>query len=124
MADAPMDVTDHSAAAAAAPPDCVVIPGTYCELHGAQASEEVQKAATEAACLELPEGAKIQIFEGGSLWVDGSAGVEPSSGQPKASALIEKGGRLELFGLADLTMTGQTAIEPAPPRMLAQVIHS
>lgn len=123
-ADAPMDVTDHSAAAAAAPPDSVVLPGTYCELHGAQASEEVQKAATEAACLELPEGAKIQIFEGGSLWVDGSAGVEPSSGEPKASALIEKGGRLELFGLADLTMTGQTAIEPAPPRMLAQVIHS
>ena len=35
-----------------------------------------------------------------------------ASGEPKASALIEKGGRLELFGLADLTMTGQTAIDP------------
>ena len=114
-----VDVSDGVAASASAS----MIPSSYCELHGAQASDEVQRAGSEAPCLELPEGARLQIYEGGSVWIDGSAGVEPPAGQAKASALIEKGSRLEIYGLADLTVTGETALAPAPPRKLAQIIH-
>ena len=102
-----------------------VILGAYCELHGAHAGGEVQRAPSEAACLELADGAKLQVYEGGGVWVDGSGGVESPDGQEgAASVLVGKGARLELFGLAELTINGEAGLEPVPPRVLAQVVHS
>ena len=115
------DISDGGAAAAAAGD---AASSAFCELHGAQASDEMQRSEAEASALELEEGSKLQIFEGGSLWVDGSAGVEPPPGQAKASVLIEKQARLEVYGLANLTITGETALAPAHPRKLAQIIHA
>jgi hypothetical protein len=106
------------------PPTAGVIMGTYCELHGASASDEVQRAHGEAAGLELADGAQLDLEEGSALWVDGSAGVAPPAGQQRASVRVSKGGRLELFGRAELSLSGEAALEPVPPRVLAQVVHS
>lgn len=114
------DISDGATATAAAGD---AVSSAFCELHGATASDEVQRSEAEASALELEEGTKLQIFEGGSLWIDGSAGVEPPPGQTKASVLIEKEARLEVYGLADLTITGEAALAPAHPRKLAQIIH-
>lgn len=121
---AAIDVSDELCAASRGAITTSVIAGSYCELHGACASEEVQRAHSEAACVELAAGDRIEIGEGGSIWVDGSAGVAPPAGKPAASVLVPEGARLEMFGRAELMLSGEAAIEPAPPRMLAQVVHA
>lgn len=96
----------------------------FCELHGAEAAEEVKRAAGEASSLELSEGAKLEIKEGAALWIDGSAGMGPALGSASGSTLVAAHGRLEVFGLAELLLTGPTALMPTPPRVLAQVVHT
>jgi len=95
-----------------------------CELHGAEAAEEVRRSEQEASCLELAAGSKVQLREGAALWIDGSGGIEPAAGHAEASALVEAGGRIELYGLGELGLSGPAALMPAPPRRLAQVVCS
>ena len=82
----------------------------------------------------------LTLEEGASLWVDGSSGVEPSvrgaggagvaaeAESEAAAAVVVCGGkdaRLELVGRArlELKLTGPVVLAPAPPRVLAQVVH-
>lgn len=99
---------------------------------------QVERAAGEACALELGEGSTLTLEEGASLWVDGSSGVEPSvrgaggagvaaeAESEAAAAVVVCGGkdaRLELVGRARLELTGTVVLAPAPPRVLAQVVH-
>ena len=96
---------------------------------------QVERAAGEACALELGEGSTLTLEEGASLWVDGSSGVEPSARgagvaaeakAEEAAAVVVCGGkdaRLELVGRARLELSAAALLAPAPPRVLAQVVH-
>ena len=102
---------------------------------------QVERAAGEACALELGEGSTLTLEEGASLWVDGSSGIEPSARGARgargageaggaeaegAAAVVVCGGkdaRLELVGRARLELTAPAVLAPAPPRVLAQVVH-
>ena len=61
--------------------------------------------------------------EGGCVFLDGTCGIGKSGmGSPLGTMSVEKGGQMELFGLARLEITGPTALMPMPPRILAQVM--
>ena len=128
VGEATPEANEATAAAAAATMEA--LRGAFCELHGASAAEEIERAAGEACAIELSEDSKLEIKEGGALWVDGSAGVAPAAGVPppaggaSGSALVAAKGRLEAFGYAELQLTGPTALMPTVPRVLAQVVHT
>ena len=99
---------------------------------------QVERAAGEACALELGEGSTLTLEEGASLWVEGSSGVEPSARgvggaglaaeakAEEAAAVVVCGGkdaRLELVGRARLELSAAALLAPAPPRVLAQVVH-
>lgn len=92
----------------------------YCELHGAEASEELERAPGEACALELPEGSVLSIDQGGCVCIEGSCGVDQIGADPPGVTLEQKG-QLELCGLGRLELLGVVAFRPAGGRILAQV---
>jgi len=118
------------AAAAAAAADAA-LGGAFCELHGATAEDEVQRAAGEACTIELAAGSSLTLHEGAAVWTDGSSGVEPATaaaaaaagGGTEAALLVPKEGRLDLVGRGRLELSGPAALAPVPPKILWQVIH-